>query len=609
MRTPKAKYAERSHGLAALCALVILLCGCQPDENSSSANPAPQAATPKTEPATVFRHVLHEVPVSIDPIRTSTAHAGAVVGNVYDTLYRYALLAEPYRLLPNLADGMPVVSNDGKTIQIKIKRGVYFHDSPAFPNGKGRELTADDVAYSFKRHFDPDLNSEMGWLWSDLAGVTAWAKAGARYEKELPGVRATERFLLEFNFLQAPAFFLASLAHPASGVVPVEAVAYFKGDLNRQAIGSGPFLLSSFDSTGAVLSANPNFRKEAIDLAAEGYIAAKHAAYGLAQLAGKSPPLIARVELKFIPEAHTSALAFERHEVDSSAATAAISPRYLLSNSQTPSLLPEWQDRLFLRSSAEIGGVFISFNMADPAIGHSSDPVKNSANRVLRCAISKAYSWDERREKIYAGTGISYAGAIPPGVPGFDPASLAQKTDLATAKKLLADAGWIGKLPTLNYGSPNSVEQRRIFELFRTQMQALGFSAEQVRWQNYPSFGAYLDAVNARKVMLMEMGWQLDAPDPENILQLYYGPFSAPQVNNANYQNPVFDAAFLRARALPAGPARWQAFAALNQILIDDCVAIMGFSRISTQLWHKNFIAWPATGLLTGNALRFVLAR
>lgn len=591
-----------------LFALVIASCQQEspPAGNGNSSLPANDS---KSQPAQVFRQAMAEAPVSIDPLRTSSANAGAVVSNVYDTLYRYALLAEPYQIVPNLADGMPVATDSGKTIRISIKRGVYFHDSPAFADGKGRELKASDVIYSFKRHFDPALNSEMAWLWSDLKGVEAWVAGGANYQASLEGVQEVGPYAIEFNFKQAPAIFLSSLAHPSSAVVPIEAVQYFKGNLNRHAVGSGPFMLSHFDSTNAVLVRNPAFRKEPIDLLAEGYDSAKHAAYGLDKLAGKSPPLIDRIELKFITEAHTSALAFERGEVDSSSATAVSAARYLTVNSGTASLLPQWQQRLFMRSAPELGSVFISFNMADPSIGHSADAAQNARNLALRCAISKAYSWDERREKIYAGTGISYQGAIPPGVPGFDPRKLAPRADLVAAKALLAQAGLTGKLPRLRYGSPNSVEQRRIFELFRTQMQAIGFSAEQISWQNYPSFGAYLDAVNERKVMLMEMGWQLDAPDPENILQLYYGPFAAPQVNNANYQNPEFDAAFLRARALPAGGARWDAFAALNQILIDDCVAIMGYSRVSTQLWSRNFIAWPASGLLAGNALRFVMAR
>ena len=611
---------QRCVGTLLFALLICLIASCQPpapdlapdsapDSTQGSANASRPDADKQSQPAQIFRHTLNEIPVSIDPLRTSSAHAGAIVSNVYDTLYRYALLADPYQLVPNLADGMPVVSNNGKTIRVSIKRGVHFQDSPAFIGGKGRELQASDVIYSFKRHFDPKLSSEMAWLWSDLVGTQDWAAAGANYQDTLVGVQAVEAYVVEFNFKAAPAIFLSSLAHPSSAVVPVEAVRYFKGNLNRNAVGSGPFSLIRFDSTGALLTRNPDFRQEPINLQVEGYVVAKHAAYGLAQLEGKTPPLIEQVELKFIPEAHTSALAFERGEVDSGAATSATSPRYLITNSATPSLLPEWQSRVFVSSAPELGSVFISFNMADPTIGHSKNVAQNSANRKLRCAISQAYSWDERRAKIYAGTGLSYKGAIPPGIPGFDPANFSPRANVQVAKAMLAEAGLTDKLPNLNYGSPNSVEQRRIFELFRTQMQAIGFKPEQITWQNYPSYGAYLDAVNERKVMLMEMGWQLDAPDPENILQLYYGPFAAPQVNNANYQNPEFDAAFLSARALPSGQARWDAFAALNQILMNDCVAIMGFSRVSTQLWSQKFVAWPASGLLAGNSLRYVMAR
>ena len=105
------------------------------------------------------------VPRSLDPAQASSIYAKMLAVNLYDTLYRYQYLARPYQLAPNLAEGMPQLSADGLIYTIRIKPGVRFIDDPAFPEGKGRTVTAEDFVYSIKRHFDPAMRAQGGWLW------------------------------------------------------------------------------------------------------------------------------------------------------------------------------------------------------------------------------------------------------------------------------------------------------------------------------------------------------------------------------------------------------------------------------------------------------------
>ena len=60
--------------------------------------------------------------------------------------------------IPALAETWEI-SEDGRVYTINIKKGVYFQDSPVFPNGKGREVTAKDFVYSFKRILAPSTAS------------------------------------------------------------------------------------------------------------------------------------------------------------------------------------------------------------------------------------------------------------------------------------------------------------------------------------------------------------------------------------------------------------------------------------------------------------------
>ena len=582
--------------LSALLIAALSACDCVPE------------ASPVTTKSPVrFRMNFTEVPTNLDPIKANSAYAGAIISNVYDTLYRYQLFTEPYALTPNLAAAMPELSQDGKTVRIRLRTDAYFQDSIAFPGGKGRQVTANDVIYSLKRHFVPANFSDGAWLWLDnIEGIKAWVDAGAHMDSELSGLKAIAPDLLEIRLTQAMPMLTSTLANAYSAVVPAEAVAHFGADFARNAVGSGPFILKAFDGAKAVLSRNPSFRQEIFNLAAEGYVPAKHAAYGFAELEGRRVPMVDEIEIDFLTEPATTQLAFESGALDLAGVSAVNMPR-VFATQNPPTLQPVLAETSYFRNYIELGSVFVSFNMQDPELGAAKDASTDARHRALRCAISHAYNWQERVDKIYSHSAQVFTGVIPPSVTGFEPRNLGAKFDLAGAKAGLAAAGYTpATLPTLQFGSTASIEQRRMFELFRSQMVDLGFPQEKILWRSFPSFGSYIEAVNRGEVMLMDMGWQFDAPDAENVLQLYYGPYKAPQVNNANYQNAAFDADFERIRSMPPGPERNTIMQAMNQRLIDDCVVISGAVRQPFSVWRKPWRVWPDSAMMAGRTLRFV---
>jgi oligopeptide transport system substrate-binding protein len=572
---------------------------------------APVAPSPAATAASVYRMQFGEAPSSLDPLKASSAYANLILINVYDTLYRYQFLAEPYQLTPNLAVAMPVLSDDGLVVTIAIKKGVHFHDSDVFAGGKGRELRADDVVYSIKRHFVPNNFSDGAWLWQDyIEGVSEWQKQGAKLDHELSGLRAIDAYTLQFKLRQPMPTLLYTLATGFSAVLPKEVDARWNRDLARRAVGSGAFRLQSFDGSKATLTANRAFRKEAINLADEGYVAERHQVFGIDRLQGRSPPFLDQIEINFLSDASATLIALERGDLDSVRLSADLLPRVFEAagiDATGLKLLPKWQQRVHHRDAIELGSAFISFNLLDPDLGMHGDKKINAAHRALRCALISAYDWDERNEKIYANTAISFSGVIPPGLAAFEPERLVVKTDLAAAKQMLADAGYTkDTLPVLRYGSTGSNEQRKIFELFRAQMLKIDYPLEKIQWQSFPSFGAFIEAVNRSEVMLQDMGWQLDAPDAENVLQLYYGPYKAPQINNANYVNPAFDRLFEQSRSMVSGTARTALHRQMNQLIVDDCAVLSGAARRFPLLWSKRFVAWPDNDAMVGRGMRFV---
>ncbi|HPV23248.1 MAG TPA: ABC transporter substrate-binding protein, partial [Casimicrobium sp.] len=98
-----------------------------------------------------------------DPVTAHDLYSSIIVDGIYDTILTYDYLAEPAKLAPKLATEMPLVENDGKLYTIKLKKGVYFSPHEVF-GGKKRELTATDIVYSMKRHYDDSLKPVWRFL-------------------------------------------------------------------------------------------------------------------------------------------------------------------------------------------------------------------------------------------------------------------------------------------------------------------------------------------------------------------------------------------------------------------------------------------------------------
>src|ERR1700676_4361518 len=114
-----------------------------------------------------------------DPGRVTDYYSNTVIEAVFERLLTYDYLARPSKLGPEDAEGMPQISDNGKTYLFKIRKGAYFSPDPAFKGGK-RELTAEDVAYSIKRHMDPKNRSYWQWLVDGKVGGVGASRGKAR---------------------------------------------------------------------------------------------------------------------------------------------------------------------------------------------------------------------------------------------------------------------------------------------------------------------------------------------------------------------------------------------------------------------------------------------
>jgi ABC-type transport system substrate-binding protein len=578
---------------------VLLLAGCD-----SGPLPGPAPAARKT-----FHYSMDQAPTTLDPVQGANIYANFVIVNAYDTLYSYKYLARPYELKPNLAEDFPTVSPDGLVYTFRLKKGVRFIDDPCFPGGRGREVVAGDLIYSIKRQFDPKNQPQGAWLWQGrIAGLEEWKAAGSDYDKPVTGMRALDDHTLEIRLLRPYPQLVNTLAQGYSALVPREAVEKYGKGLGVRPVGSGPFRLVSYDTARVVMERNPNFRQEPVDLAAEGYDPATQAFSGVEAIQGRSPPFVDRLEFNFINEPSAAWNSFTKGDEIQLTVLPIEQVDRVLASKHPVTLRPEYAAKYHIYAGLEAGFIFTAFNMDFPEFGYNPDPERERRNKALRCAIIKGYDWQGRNVSWYNDLGQVFPGIIVPASPEFDPElSPASVTrDVAGARQLLRDNGWTpDNLPTLIYGTTAGTTERLIFEQFRAWMRDIGFPREKVVQRTYANFGDISRAWKQGQLPLVAKGWGLDYPDAENTLQLFYGPNGSPGSNDANWKNAEFDRLYEKTAVMQSSEERTALYRRMNQLVIDDCVAITGLSRTRIYLWHKDVIAVPDREILGGFWLRY----
>ncbi len=553
---------------------------------------------------------MDQAPTTLDPVQGSNVYANFVIVNAYDTLYSYEYLARPYRLKPNLAAGFPTISPDGLRYTIRLKQGVHFVDDPCFPGGKGREVVAEDFIYSVKRQFDPKNQPQGAWLWQGrIAGLEEWKAAGSDYSRPVAGLRAVDDHTIEIQLTRPYPQLVATFAQGYSAVVPHEAVERYGKGLGVHPVGSGPFRLTSYDTARVVMERNPRYRQEPVDLAAEGYDPATQQFSGVEANAAPSPPIDDRQEITYNTESSSAWASFTKGDEIQLTVLPMEQVDRVLASKHPVTLLPPYAAKYNVYGGLEGGFVFTSFNMSFPELGYNPDPERERRNKALRCAIIKTFDWEARNASWYMGLGEIFPGIIVPASPEFDPtlARASVTRDVPGARRLLEENGWTPEnLPKIVYGTAAGITERLFFEQMRAWLRDIGFPREKFVQKTYANFGDMSRAWKRSELPLVAKGWGLDYPDAENTLQLFYGPNGSPGSNDANWHNPEYDHLYEQASVMLPSPERTALYHQMNQLLIDDCVAITGLSRTRVYLWHKNVIAIPDREILGGFFLKYV---
>ena len=534
---------------------------------------------------------------SFDPAAQSEEATLSFTENFFDPLLQYDYLARPAKVIPNTAETMPLVSEDGRTYTFRIKKGIYYIPDPAF-KGARRELVAADYAYSLKRLFDPKVKSP--WLFllegkivgADAAMQRAKAHDKFDYDAPIDGIEAIDRYTLRLR-LKGPDYnLLYILATPATGAVAREVVEAYGDDFAAHPVGTGPYRLKEWKrASKIVIEANPDYRNVTFDPQEPGEPADQEI---IAAIKGKRIPMIETIEVYVIEENQPRYLAFLDAEHDY---LDFLSPEFVPVAMPDGKLAPSLAARgirLYPEQSQETWYTF--FNMEDPVVGgYSAEKV------ALRRAISLAFDTDQELRIIRKNLGVKAQTPIPPGVAGYDPEfrSPTGVYDPARAKALLDTYGYTdrdgdgyrelpdGKALTIEYASPDDSFGRQYDELWQKCLRAIGIRMS-VRTGRVPDLRK---AARLGKLQMRTDAWRADYPDGENFLQLLYGPNTG-QENYARFQLPEYDRLYEQARQLPDSPQRQELYRRMTGLMLVYAPWKLGIHRQRPALVHPWVIGY-----------------
>jgi oligopeptide transport system substrate-binding protein len=531
--------------------------------------------TSKNDLPNTLRNQVEGKIKGLDPAFSDDVYMSQQIGYAYEGLLQFHYLKRPYVLEPNLAEAMPQVSADGRTYTFKLKKGVVFHDDPCFKEtaGKGRELTAEDVIYSWKRLADIKTTSTGWWVFDGkIVGLNEWrdegAKAGASdYSKPVEGLKALDRYTLQIKLIKRSAQFLFNLAQPYTYVVAREAVEAYDKEFLNHAVGTGPFRLQEFNGASKVVwTKNPTFRKKLYP--SEGAPGDKEA--GLLEDAGKPIPFVDRIVTQVFEERQPMWLSFLSGKLDY-----ANVPKDNYDSAVGPdgNVTAELKAKgITLQKVPAVEFTRYSFNMTDPVLGK---------NKLLRQALSQAYDIESAIKIFYNGRAIPAQTPIPPGVAGYDEKykNPYRQHNVAKAKELLAKAGYPdGKgLPAFEYVTLADSLSRQWTDYDQKQFGAIGVKLK-VTTYSWPEMNVAIK--NKRGQIFAGAAWVADYPDAENLLALFYSKNAPPGPNAANYADPEYDRLYEKSLTMVDSPERTALYRQMALMLVEDAPAMFMVHRI-----------------------------
>jgi oligopeptide transport system substrate-binding protein len=490
------------------------------------------------EDKTVFRYNEAANISTLDPAFARDQTIIWAVNQLYNGLIQ---LNDRMDIKPCIAKSWDV-SESGLEYVFHLRSDVFFHDSPAFPSGKGRRVVAADFVFSFQRIIDPKVASPGAWLFNNIERSAGSAAFTAINDTTLV-------IRLEHPFPP----FLRLLSMQYCSVLPGEAVKFYGSEFRRNPVGTGPFMFRMW--------------QEGVKL-----VMVKNQAY-FEMDKGKRLPFLDAVAITFVPDKQSAFLEFIKGNLD---LMSGIDPTYkdeLLT--KEGKLQPKYFSKIDLVTQPYLNTEYLGFmvdetNRAMPGRVHAKE---------IRKAIN--YAFDRKKMIRYLRNNIGVPGCqgiTPNGLPSFDSGHVFYDYNPEKARQLLAKAGFPdGKgLPVVTLTSTS--DYLDICKYIQHQVSTIGID---LKIEVSPP-AAVKEMKAEAKLPFFRASWIADYPDAENYLSMFYSKNFCPKgPNYTHFSNGEFDRLYEKSMATVDDSLRFSQYRQMENIMMEESpVVILYYDQV-----------------------------
>lgn len=467
--------------------------------------------------------------------------------------------------IPDLADGPPEISSDGRTVTVKMKSGIKYGTVKKTPID-GKEVKSADVKYAFERALNPSVpNGYFASYFTSLVGAK-----GAK-GKPISGITTPDDRTIVFKLDQPFGATVAeALVMPISIPMPKSYVARFDArqpnpyetDPERQAF-TGPYMIKSYQP-GRTLKLVRNPHWDASTDSRPAYLD----------------------EIDWVINA------------DENVAGRQIFDGTNLANGDTPA--PASVRRFATRAKDRI-----SFT----PLGNRWVPLNTQRKPFSDINVRKAVlaATDRRAMQLTRGgalTGDIATHFLPPGIPGFEQAGGAEGTgvdylakpsgdpDLAAEylkKAGFADGKYKGSAIVMVSSADSPGKESAL--VVRRALESLGFEVRQ-RSVDQSTFYDLCNSLPQQKKIdvCMNMGWLPDFFDGLAMLNSNFNGDALGPVNQnpALQDDPKINAAMNEAAKIADPEDRAQAWGEVDKLLVENAVALPWYWDKQANIVSKN---------------------
>ena len=200
---------------------------------------------------------------TIDPQINYTLQYWQLFYHLYDGLVTFKRGGgiEAGDVVPDLAEAMPEVSEDGLTYTFKLREGIKFSD--------GSDLGVDDVVASFQRLFKIS-SPTAGTFYNGIVGADQCISAPADCTLEGGISGDADANTVTITLTDADPEFLYKLSVPHASILPADTPLQDAGVTPIP--GTGPYMIANYNpNQNLTMPRNPHFKEWSVDAQPEGY--------------------------------------------------------------------------------------------------------------------------------------------------------------------------------------------------------------------------------------------------------------------------------------------------------------------------------------------------